>query len=225
MTRFRTLAAATLAAVALQGCTTVVGPMPGDMPPAMPTQPAIPLGNNGSNFNPGTALLLVGDVRARNVGDTLTVVLAEQTSASKNANTAFSKESDFDSGTPIFGGDAVTRNGDNILNNAWETDQGFDGSGSSSQSNSLSGDITVTVHQVFPNGNLLVSGEKWIELNRGKEYVRVSGIVRPYDVSTDNTVFSSQLADARITYSGRGEIADANRVGVVGRMFNKWWPL
>ena len=209
----------------LQGCSTVVGPRPGDMPPALPNQPVMPVGSSGSNYHPGTAMVLFGDVRARHVGDTITVILAEQTTASKNANTSFAKESDFDSGNPLFAGDAVTLSGDNILNNSWETEQNFDGSGSSSQSNSLSGDITVTVHEVYPNGNLRVQGEKWIQLNRGKEYVRVSGIVRPYDVSTANTVSSSQLADARITYSGRGELADANRAGAVSRFFNKFWPL
>jgi len=195
------------------------------MPPALPGQPAMPVGNNGSNFHPGTAMVLFGDVRARHVGDTLTVLLAEETSASKNANTAFAKGSDFDSGSPIFGGRIPTWRGDNVLENSWETEQNFDGSGSSSQSNSLSGDITVTVHEVYPNGNLRVEGEKWIELNRGKEYVRVSGIVRPYDISTGNTVLSAQLADARITYSGKGELADANRPGAVTRLFNKLWPL
>ncbi len=219
------IASVLAAALFMQACSTVVGPRPGDMPPALPNQPVMPVGSSGSNFHPGTAMVLFGDVRARHVGDTLTVVLTEQTSASKNANTAFAKSSDFDSGIPLFAGKSVTLNGDNILENSWETDQNFDGSGSSSQSNSLSGDITVTVHEVYPNGNLLVRGEKWIELNRGTEYVRVSGIVRPYDVSTANTVSSSQLADARITYSGKGELADANRPGAITRFFNKLWPL
>ncbi|NND54294.1 MAG: flagellar basal body L-ring protein FlgH [Gammaproteobacteria bacterium] len=209
----------------LQACSTVVGPSPGEMPPAVPLQPVMPTGNSGSNYNQGTALVLFGDVRARHVGDTLTVILAEQTTASKSANTAFAKDSDFDAGSPVFAGAPFTSNGDNILNNSWETEQNFDGSGSSSQSNSLTGDITVTVHQVFPNGNLLVMGEKWIMLNRGKEYVQVSGIVRPYDVTTANTVPSGKLADARITYSGKGELADANRAGAVSRIFNKFWPL
>ncbi len=209
----------------VSGCATVVGPAPGDMPPALPNQPALPSGSAGSNFHPGTAMVLFGDVRARHIGDMLTVILAEETTASKNANTAFNKGSDFDSGVPIFAGKVPTWKGDPILENSWETEQNFDGSGSSSQSNSLTGDITVTVHQVYPNGNLRVQGEKWIELNRGMEYVRVSGIVRPYDVSTANTVFSSQLADARITYSGKGDLADANRPGAVTRLFNKFWPL
>jgi len=219
------LTAVLIAGAMLQGCSTVMGPRPGDVPPALPIQPVLPVGSLGSNFHPGTAMVLFGDVRARHVGDTLTVLLTEQTTASKNANTAFAKSSDFDTGLPLFGGKSVTLNGDNILNNSWETDQNFDGSGSSSQSNSLSGDITVTVHEVYPNGNMLVRGEKWIELNRGKEYVRVSGIVRSYDVSTANTVPSSQLADARISYSGKGELADANRAGAVTRFFNKLWPL
>lgn len=224
----KSLTATALAGCALAllaGCSTVAGPQPGSMPPAVPQPPVAPVGNNGSLYTPGNTMVLFGDVRARNVGDTLTVVLAERTQASKSASTAFAKDSDFDSGIPLFAGQVPTSNGDPILQNSWESEQSFDGSGSSSQSNSLTGDITVTVQQVFPNGNLLVRGEKWIELNKGKEYVQVSGIVRQYDVTPANSVLSSQLADARISYSGRGDIANSNTPGALAGFFNKFWPL
>ncbi|MEE4185181.1 MAG: flagellar basal body L-ring protein FlgH [Gammaproteobacteria bacterium] len=209
----------------LAGCATISGPEPGTMPPAVPQPPLLPAGNNGSIYHPSASMSLFGDVRARNIGDTLTVVLQERTQASKSASTEFAKDSDFDSGIPLFAGSPPTFNGDPILQNSFENAQSFDGSGSSSQSNSLTGDITVTVLEVYANGNLLVRGEKWIELNQGKEYVQVSGIVRQFDITPANTVVSSQLADARISYSGSGDIANSNSPGVISKFLNKFWPL
>ncbi|MEE4281155.1 MAG: flagellar basal body L-ring protein FlgH, partial [Pseudomonadales bacterium] len=79
--------------------------------------------------------------------------------------------------------------------------------------------ITAVVAKQLPNGLLLVQGEKWFQLNRGEEYVRVSGLVRPEDISADNSVSSQRLADARIAYSGTGEIAQSNRAGWLTRFF------
>ena len=93
------------------------------------------------------------------------------------------------------------------------------------QSNRLDGSITVTVYGLLPNGNLMVRGEKWLTLNQGEEYVQVTGIVRPADVSTDNTVPSFKVADARITYSGKGTLADANKPGIVAKIFMRFFPL
>ena len=115
--------------------------------------------------------------------------------------------------------------GDEILNNEWETNQEFGGKGNSSQSNRLEGNITVTVAEVYPNGNLFVRGEKWLTLNQGEEFVQISGIVRPVDISADNSVPSFKVADARITYSGKGTLADANQPGLLARIFMKFWPL
>ena len=97
--------------------------------------------------------------------------------------------------------------------------------GDSSQSNSLSGNITVTVAAVHPNGNMLVRGEKLLTLNQGAEVVRISGLVRPVDVTPQNTVLSTQIADAQITYSGTGAIAQSNQQGWLARFFNSpYWP-
>jgi flagellar L-ring protein precursor FlgH len=101
----------------------------------------------------------------------------------------------------------------------------FDGNGSSSQSNQLTGQITVTVAQRLSNGNLMVRGEKWLTINQGQELVRIAGIVRPQDIGQDNTVPSTRVADARISYTGRGTLADANTRGWLSRFFNsKWMP-
>ena len=151
--------------------------------------------------------------------------LAERTQASKSASTDATKDTKMDTGTPILLGGTVTSNGNEILNNEWETNQEFDGKGSSSQSNRLDGNITVTVADVLPNGNLVVRGEKWLTLNQGEEYVQIAGIVRPADIAADNSVPSFKVADARITYSGNGVIPDANRPGFLARFFMKLWPL
>jgi len=84
----------------------------------------------------------------------------------------------------------------------------------------------VTVTEVMPNGLLRVRGEKWLQLNRGQEYIRLSGIVRQEDLAPDNTVPSTKLADARIGYSGTGELAQSNNMGWLGKFFNSGvWPL
>src|SRR5690606_34473080 len=99
----------------------------------------------------------------------------------------------------------------------------FDGEGDSSQSNRLEGDVTVTVARRLSNGNLLVRGQKWIAINQGKEYVRIQGIVRPIDIEANNSISSLKVADAMISYGGKGALADANRPGLLARFFNLPW--
>jgi flagellar L-ring protein precursor FlgH len=96
----------------------------------------------------------------------------------------------------------------------------FDGEGSSSQSNSLVGSLTVTVMDVQANGNLVVQGDKSLKLNQGDEFVHISGVIRPADIATDNTVTSDKLADAHISYSGKGILDNSNRMGWLSRFFN-----
>jgi flagellar L-ring protein precursor FlgH len=98
--------------------------------------------------------------------------------------------------------------------------QSFKGAGQATQSNSLTGEISVTVAQVYPNGTMLVRGQKLLTLNRGDEYIRLSGLVRPDDVGSDNRVPSTRVADARIAYSGRGELARGSRQGWLQRFFS-----
>ncbi|MGB5325344.1 MAG: flagellar basal body L-ring protein FlgH, partial [Pseudomonadales bacterium] len=104
-------------------------------------------------------------------------------------------------------------------------DRSFDGSGEADQQNSLSGNIAVTVSGVLPNGLLVIRGEKWMTLTTGQEFIRLKGLIRPDDISSSNTVPSTKVADARITYSGTGELADASRQGWGSRFFNsRYWP-
>ncbi len=100
----------------------------------------------------------------------------------------------------------------------------FNGSGAADQSNSLSGEISVTVAQVFPNGTMLVQGQKRVTLNRGDEFIQIKGLVRMADVGIDNRVPSTRVADAQIAYTGKGDVARASRQGWLSRFFQAVSP-
>jgi len=179
----------------------------------------------GGVFNTAGSFDLFMDLRARAVGDILTIALVEKTNAQKEQSTSTAKKSKTDTGTPIIAGGPVTWNGKQILNNSITGDRAFDGKADSSQSNSLIGNITVSVAERLPNGNLLVRGEKLININQGEEYIRLQGIIRPVDIGPDNAVASTKVADAKISYSGKGYLADSTRPGFLSRFFNSpWFP-
>ena len=172
------------------------------------------------------------------VGDIITINLNERMQASKNASSNIQKDSDLNVGVPNILGMAVTpKNPLAGVSALGMTDKNLSleasanakrstkGSGQAGQSNSLAGSITVTVADVLPNGVLAVRGEKWLTLNTGDELIRISGLVRPDDISTDNTVSSTRIADARITYSGTGAFANASQPGWLSRFFmSPAWP-
>ncbi|HEY0973306.1 MAG TPA: flagellar basal body L-ring protein FlgH [Solimonas sp.] len=174
----------------------------------------------GSIYAPGQGLSLFEDQKARRVGDVLTVLLVEATSAQKKANTATSRESNVAIPGPTLFGRPVTAGGVPILESNLGAESKFNGGGSSSQSNALSGSLSVLVLQVLPNGNLVVRGEKQLTLNQGSETVFVEGLVRPQDIRADNSLTSDRLANARIRYAGKGAMADANAQGWLSRFFN-----
>ncbi len=213
-----------LSSIALGGC--ALNPPARDpaYAPARPVAAEIARSGNGAIYQSGFEVRLFEDQRARRVGDILTIILQEATDASKNASLSTERETDIDITGPTLLGGPVTRNGKEILGASVDSTQDFEGEGESTQSNKLTGRITVTVSEVLPNGYLVVCGEKVLTLNRGDEFVRVSGIVRPVDVRADNTVLSTQVADAQITYSGTGEVAEASRHGWLSRFFLAFWP-
>ena len=179
----------------------------------------------GGLFRTDTSMDLFMDLRARAVGDILTILLVERTDASKDASSSTSRSTDIDTGMPIIAGRPVTADGIEILNNDIESGSSFSGEADATQSNRLDGSITVTVAERLPNGNLLVRGEKWITLNQGEEFIRLSGIVRPVDIGPDNSVPSTKIGDAKITYSGRGNLANTSEAGWLSKFFNSpWWP-
>jgi flagellar L-ring protein precursor FlgH len=151
-------------------------------------------------------------------------MLMESTQASKNADTALSRESGVTMAPPtIFGrvnpDFSVKKYKDMTLEQNISAESEFSGNGTSSQSNSLNGAIAVQVARVLPNGNLIVQGEKWLALNRGEEFIQLRGIVRPQDISPANTIASTMVADARISYGGTGLIDRANTPGWFSKFF------
>jgi flagellar L-ring protein precursor FlgH len=217
------LAAAVLLAV-LPGCSSVPRPdekFAATLPEEEPTD-VVP---NGAIFHTGHDVPLFENTVAHRVGDVLTITLQEQTNASKSATTTTKKTTTENMAAPTLLGVPLTVKGNNILNNNLNDATTFDGEGASAQSNVLTGFISVTVTTRLANGNLFVRGQKWITINQGREYVRIQGIVRPVDIGPDNTVLSTQVADAVIAYGGQGTLADANTKGWLARFFDsKWMP-
>jgi flagellar L-ring protein precursor FlgH len=187
------------------------------LPPA--PLPANPVADNGAVYRDDTAIALFADVKARRVGDTLTVRLVERTSAQTSSSTTTARDSNTEITNPTLLGDPITDSGLPVLDNSLQSQNSFAGEADSEQSNSMSGSLSVTVYRRLPNGNLMVRGEKWIRINQGKEFLRVAGIVRPADIGEDNSVPSFKLADARIDYRGKGALADSNRPGWLTRFF------
>lgn len=214
-------------ALLLTGCFTNKKPMPDD-PTYAPTIAAhMPISQRteGSLYQDAYGLNLFDDRKAHFVGDVITVTLSERTVSRKSSGVATGKKSgmNFNAG-PLLGVNPTFKG--NGLDTEISQDRTFDGSADADQSNSLQGNITVTVAEILPNGNLIVRGEKWITLNRGDEFIRISGIVRPDDIAPDNTVVSTRLANAKISYSGTGELANAQSMGWLARFFNSGlWPL
>ena len=183
------------------------------LPPPVPR-------TDGAIYQAGQQMELFADLKARRVGDILTIKLNESTAASKNAETKTSKATNVANTGPTIFGKTITTKGVPILNTTMNGADSFDGEGSSQQSNSLAGSLTVTVIDVQANGNLVVQGDKTLKLNQGDEFVHISGVIRPADIATNNTVTSDKLADARISYSGKGVVDSSNRMGWLARFFN-----
>ncbi|WP_370978939.1 flagellar basal body L-ring protein FlgH [Agaribacterium sp. ZY112] len=218
-----------LSFVAISGCVIQAPPKPDDPYYAPVLRPSdIPdSANNGSLYRENVAIDLFGDQKAKRVGDIITVVLRESTRSSKSANIDIAKDSEFTTTAP--GGGTILGMTPGAGNVSLTTDMGlersFVGESDADQSNSLNGNISVTVVDVYPNGTLVVRGEKWITLNRGDEFIRISGLVRPEDISPSNTVVSTKLANARLQYAGTGEFADSQQMGWMSRFFNSpIWP-
>ena len=174
--------------------------------------------SNGAIFHSSQNGLFATDQRARRVGDILTVSFNEIYAATK-AQTASSTKADsfavtLPTGLPnMFTGGYDKNAGGNGAGLGAGTTRSFAGAGNAVQSNSFTGLLSVTVVRVFENGNMEVAGKKELTLNNGSEYVRVRGVVRPEDVSANNIVSSNRLADARILYTGSGQIADSSKQG------------
>ena len=206
-----------LALAALALCLLTAGKKPkDDFSPTYPVAPE-PLPANGAIFQAsrGYAPLTSGN-RAAVVGDLLTIVLVERTQAAKTSTANTGRNGSIGLSPPVSGPLALFSS--NEFNMGGQS--AFDGKGQAAQSNLLTGEVSVTIAAVYPNGTMLVRGEKLLTLNRGDERVQFSGIVRTADISADNRVPSTRVANARILYTGKGEIARASRQGWLQRFFS-----
>lgn len=186
-------------------------------PPAFTPAPYAPLTappTSGAIFRADSYVALTEDRRARRVGDLVTVQLVERTQASKAATMDTARSSS--SGVTLPAAKPFSLVPDGLLSGG--ATGTVKGSGTAAQSNTLTGELTVTVVEVLPGGALRVAGRKALELNRGDEYLTLTGVVRPEDLSPDNRVVSTRLADARVSYTGKGDVAAQSRTGWFARI-------
>lgn len=221
--KYANLIFSALLGVLLAGCVTTA---PGTAVHQPMTARPEPLGvsgpTNGSIFNAASARSLFEDRRARYIGDTITINIAEKTAAAKKSETKADRThaQGMTMGAmlnlPLMPAQNPTMKAD--------SNAAFEGSGENTSSNNFTGTLTVTVIEVYPNGNLLVSGEKQIGLKEGEEFVRFSGVVNPNTITASNTVQSTQVADARIEYKANGFLDTAQVMGWLGRFFLTFLP-
>jgi flagellar L-ring protein FlgH len=190
---------------------------------ALPANAHVQKEMNGAIFQSSSYRPLFEDNRARLIGDVLTVSISEKTSAGKAAASNNTKTGSTDFGVP-----KVLGLSSSVMANAsisTSTSNKFDEKGAETASNNFSGTITVTVIDVLPNGNLLVSGEKQMAFDKGAEYVRFSGVVNPRTIAAGNTVVSSQVADARFEYRSTTAIDRSEWNSLLNRFFLSFVPL
>ena len=179
----------------------------------LPPIAAVHKGQAGGVYASETPWTLVSDTRAFRPGDALTVTLVETTQASKSADTNYQKTNTA-TVKPLTVASRALKSDITL-----SADRTFNGVAASTQQNALTGSITVVVQDVLPNGMLRISGEKSLRLNQGEEFIRVVGYVRSADIDTDNRVSSERIANAGITYSGRGILSAANQPGWLAKFF------
>jgi len=187
-----------------------------DFSPTFPVAEA-PAPANGSIFQAsrGYAPLTSGN-RAAAVGDLLTIVLVERTQAVKTATANTGRNGSIGLSPPVKGPLSLFTPEEFNMGGS----SSFDGKGQAAQSNQLTGEVSVTVAAVYPNGTMLVRGEKQMRLNQGDEFIRLSGLVRQVDIGPDNRIASTRVANAQITYTGKGDIARASHQGWLQHFFS-----
>lgn len=207
----------------LAGCGTTPSSIVEQPTTARPQPHPAHVAGNGAIYQAAAYRPLFEDRRARHVGDVLTIVINEKTSAGKQASSSASKTSEVDSSVS-----AVARlplKGLQGLGVKAEGSAQYEDESALNSSNSFSGSVTVTVVEVLPNGNLVVSGEKQIALDKGTEYIRLSGVVQPDTIQAGNTVSSAKVADARFEYRTSAKFDKAEMMSWLARFFLSFIPL
>lgn len=190
----------------------------------------------GSLFSESAPMDLFSDMKARRVGDIVTINIVETSKASKNANTATGRNNSVNAGinsllgyedpTKIKGvGSVFSQIGMNVpagIDASYKSS--FSGTGSTARNESMTAKMSARVVQVLPNGNLVIRGSQEILVNNEKQYITVQGVARPADITADNTILSTYLADARIDYRGQGDLSRKQREGWLSRLLDVIWP-
>ena len=172
---------------------------------------------NGSIYQAASSRPLFEDRRARFVGDTITVKITENASASKKASNKLDRSGSQKASVKSFAG--LPLKGLGGLDMEMGSDTSFSGKGEAANNALFTGNLTVTVIDVMPNGNLLVSGEKQIAIGEEQEFIRLSGVVNPSFINSANIVESAKIADARIEYKTSGQVAEGQVMGWLARFF------
>ena len=188
-------------------------------PAVLPVDNPAPAKTKGSIYQAGHEVSLYQDHIANRIGDILTVRLEEVTQGEKKAKTKTSKVATNAFDTPTILGGTL-----NAMTFNTNTDQEFNGEGESDQQNKLKGTVSVTVMRVLSNNNLIVQGESWVTIDQGREFVRLTGILRPEDIEPGNVVSSQRIAGARIAYSGNGQVGNSSRGGILTQLLTKFFP-
>jgi flagellar L-ring protein precursor FlgH len=212
-------------AIGVGGCATSEAPMKiTATPPIEPLPPRIspPAPAEGSLWSPRTSASLYADLKARNVGDIVTINIVESARASKNATTKTARDSSLAAGwsgvLEKLAGDWVgNEQGVNFKNE-------FDGKGETTRSSQLNAYITAQVIGLLPNGNLVIQGSRQVQVNNENQFINIRGVIRPEDISSNNVVLSTFIADASIELTGQGVISDNQRPGWLARILNWIWP-
>ncbi len=174
---------------------------------------------------------MFADHKARNVGDIVTVTIAEKASATKAAKTTAGRSSNWAAGIPnLFGlekADVILKQNDHAeLSNLISANfsNTFDGNGTTVRTDNLTASLTTQVIGTYSNGNLKIRGGKEVTVNNEIQVIYITGIIRPVDITSLNTVDSSKILNARITYTGKGILSDKQRAGWLGRAVDYVWP-
>ncbi|MDR2200116.1 MAG: flagellar basal body L-ring protein FlgH [Deltaproteobacteria bacterium] len=198
--------------------------------PPVETYPTPAIKTEGSLFSEDTRPDFFSDMKAQRVGDIITINVVETSRATKQANTSTGRSSGMNSTVDsLFGlekpGTLPSPGGLNLLGGVQYSSQSqFTATGQTSRNENITAKVSARIIQVLPNDNLVVRGSQEILVNNEKQYITIQGVVRPADIATDNTILSTYLADARIEYTGKGDLSNKQREGWLTRLIDTIWP-
>ena len=197
-------------------------------PPVSLHRPPAPR-TEGSIFSDRVQINFYSDVRAHNIGDIITIKIVESSKASKEAQTDLGRSNSVSAGIEALLGyqTEIPTNRHGLDPSAMigaKYKSGFKGSGKTTRNETMTAQISARIIQILPNGNLVIRGSREITVNYEKQYIIIQGVIRPEDVQTDNTILSTYIADARIEYTGKGDVSRRQRAGWLSRILEAIWP-